>query len=136
MDSVDSLSGNDFEEFLYCLFLNLGVDVTKTPKSHDYGADLILNINNIKIVVQSKLYLKHSVGASAVQEVFSSTKYYNASYGIVITNSHFSKNAINLAESTNIKLLDRCKLSDLIKFSSKCNKPLNILSFLNLTENN
>jgi len=114
IDSINSLSGQDFEEFLYYLFLNLGFDVTKTKASHDYGADLILKINNITITVQSKLYTNHSVGPSSVQEVYSSIKFYNARVGIVITNSHFTKNAINLAKSTNVLLWDRETLKNLL----------------------
>jgi HJR/Mrr/RecB family endonuclease len=114
IDSINSLSGQDFEEFLYYLFLNLGFDVTKTKSSHDYGADLILKINNIIITIQSKLYHNHSVGTSSVQEVYSSTKYYNANLGIVITNSYFTKSAKNLAKSTNVMLWDRDFLKQLL----------------------
>jgi len=119
IDGINSLSGQDFEEFLYYLFLNLGFDVTKTKNSHDYGADLILRVNNIKIAVQSKLYFNHSVGTSSVQEVYSSTKYYGTQLGIVITNSKFTKNAVNLAKSTNILLWDKEMLNWLINLSGK-----------------
>lgn len=114
IDSIDSLSGQDFEEFLYYLFLNLGFDVEKTKSSHDYGADLILKVNNISIAVQSKLYFNHSVGSASVQEVYSSTKYYNTNAGVVITNSYFTKSAISLANSTNVILWDRNMLINLL----------------------
>lgn len=114
IDSINSLSGQDFEEFLYYLFLNLGFDVIKTKSSHDYGADLLLKINNITIAVQSKLYYKHSVGTSSVQEVYSSIKYYNARTGIVVTNSYFTSSAKTLAKSTNVILWDRETLIKLI----------------------
>ena len=116
IDNINSLSGNEFEEFLYYLFLNMGFEVTLTPKSHDYGADLILKIYNKTIVVQSKLYTSHSIGVSSVQEVYSSIKYYNADLGIVITNSKFSKNSINLANSTNVLLWDKNMLIRLLNF--------------------
>lgn len=116
IDNINSLSGSEFEEFLYYLFLNMGFDVTLTPKSHDYGADLILKIYNKTIVVQSKLYTSHSIGVSSVQEVYSSIKYYNADLGIVVTNSKFSKNSINLANSTNVLLWDKNMLIRLLNF--------------------
>ena len=116
IDNINSLSGNEFEEFLYYLFLNMGFDVTLTPKSHDYGADLILKLYNKTIVVQSKLYTSHSIGISSVQEVYSSIKYYNADLGIVVTNSKFSKNSINLANSTNVLLWDKNMLIKLLNF--------------------
>ena len=118
IDSINSLSGQDFEEFLYYLFLNLGFEVSKTKKSHDYGADLILKINNIVITIQSKLYHKHLVGTSSVQEVYSSIKYYNARKGIVITNSYFTKSAITLAKTTDVLLWDRDTLLKLITLNN------------------
>lgn len=117
IESINSLSGFEFEEFLYYLFLSLGFDVFKTKSSHDYGADLILRVNNVRIAVQCKLYHNHSVGTSSVQEVYSATKYYNTNTGIVITNSHFSKNARNLANSTNILLWDRDTLNSILNLS-------------------
>ena len=116
IDNINSLSGHEFEEFLYYLFLSMGFSVTLTGKSHDYGADLILKTGTKTIVVQSKLYYKNSIGVSSVQEVYSSIKYYNADLGIVVTNSRFSKNSINLANSTNVLLWDRDMLIQLMNF--------------------
>ena len=103
---------------MYYLFLNLGFEVSKTKKSHDYGADLILKINNIVITIQSKLYHKHLVGTSSVQEVYSSIKYYNARKGIVITNSYFTKSAITLAKTTDVLLWDRDTLLKLVTLNN------------------
>lgn len=116
IDNINSLSGHEFEEFLYYLFLDMGFSVTLTPKSHDYGADLILGVGTKTIVVQSKLYYKSTIGISSVQEVYSSIRYYNADLGIVVTNSKFSKNSINLANSTNVLLWDREMLIKLLNF--------------------
>jgi len=116
LDNINSLTGNEFEVFLYYLFLNMGFDVILTPKSHDYGADLILKIHNKTIVVQSKLYNNHNIGISSIQEVYASIKYYKADLGIVVTNSKFTKNSINLANSTNVLLWDKDMLMNLLSF--------------------
>ena len=113
--SIDSLSGVEFEELIFHVFRNIGFKVSRTSKSHDYGADLILEINRIKIVLQCKMYYGHNVGISAVQEVYSSLKYYGASLGVVITNSYFTRSAINLSETTNVLLWDRENLIKLLK---------------------
>ena len=112
--NIDSLSGREFEEFLYYLFINLGFEVTLTKSSHDYGADLILKVGNVRIALQCKLYSKHSVGTSSVQEAYSASKFYNTHIGVVITNSKFSSNAIKLASITNVLLWDRDMLIKLI----------------------
>lgn len=122
IEKIDNLNGNEFEEFLYYLFTSYGFKVNKTKKSHDYGADLIINLNNHLITIQCKLYNNHSVGNSAVQEIYTAKNYYQANMGIVITNSNFSKPAILLAEKSNIILWDRkflIKLLNLNKYEIK-----------------
>ncbi|MGN0961347.1 MAG: restriction endonuclease [Christensenellales bacterium] len=118
LDNIDSLSGDEFEDFLYYLLLSMDFKVKKTKKSHDYGADLIINSKNKKIVIQCKLYNNHTVGNSAVQEVYTATNYYNASLGVIITNSYFSKPAINLAEKSGIILWNRNTLNKILNLKS------------------
>lgn len=114
IDSIDTLSGEEFEELLFAVFLTKGYTVTKTKKSHDYGADLILTKNDIKIVIQCKLYYNRSVSNSAVQEISTAKAYYQADCAIVITNSTFTKPATILAENTGVKLIGRDKILHLI----------------------
>lgn len=114
IDKIDCLDGIEFEEFLYYSFKSLGIKVTKTKSSRDYGADLLIKFKNQTIVIQTKLYFKHSVGNSAIQEIATARNYYNADSGLVITNSFFTKSACNLAESNNITLIDRNRLSDFL----------------------
>lgn len=114
IQKIDTLDGLAFEEFLYCTFKNLGIKVTKTKSSRDYGADLVLKLKHQTIVIQSKLYFNHSVGNSAVQEIATARSYYNANSGVVITNSYFTKSAKNLAGVTNIKLIDRNLLQEFL----------------------
>lgn len=118
LDNIDSLSGVEFEDFMYYLLTNLGFKVTRTKRSHDYGADLIINLKNRIIVVQCKLYNNHSVGNSAVQEIYTATNYYNAQLGMIVTNSFFSKPAISLAEKSGIKLWNRENLDRIINLKS------------------
>lgn len=129
IENIDILDGFDFEELLYHIFNSAGLNVTKTKKSRDYGADLILSYKDKKIVIQSKLYYNHSVGNSAVQEIATAKSFYNADAGVVITNSHFSKPAINLASTVGVKLIERNELAKLLKSNKKDkrNMILNIL---------
>ena len=39
---IDALSGDEFENYLYYLFSYMGFNVKKTPKTRDFGADLII----------------------------------------------------------------------------------------------
>ncbi len=114
ISNIDSLDGKELEDFLYYFFKNLKIKVSKTKVSRDYGADLIIELNKIRVVIQCKLYFKHSVGNSAIQEVSTAKEYYNADKGLVITNSYFTKSAIELSKSNNIALIDRNIFSELL----------------------
>lgn len=107
---IDKMTGIEFEELLKCHFENLGYRAKETAKTNDYGADLIIKKDNEKILVQAKRY-KNKVGIKSVQEIVGALGYYKAEKGIVITNSYFTKNAINLAKANNIKLWDRDMLT-------------------------
>lgn len=111
---IDSLDGHAFEEFLYLFLQNNGYSVEKTPKSRDYGADLIINLKNEKVVIQCKNYYNHNVGNSAVQEIATAKDYYNATIGIVITNWFFTTPAQTLADKVGVKLIDRNSLSQIL----------------------
>lgn len=112
---IDNMSGIEFEEFLKYYFIENGYKVTETSKSHDFGADLILKRNNYTIVVQAKRY-KGKVGIKAVQEVIGAISYYGANKGMVITNSFYTRSAIELARASNIVLWDRENLiNELLK---------------------
>lgn len=109
---IDKMSGLDFELYLKVLFNELGYKAITTNASHDFGADLILKKNHHKIVVQAKRYgYKKNVSISAIQEVFASQRYHNADESWVITNSFFTKSAINLAKPCNVQLKDRYQLA-------------------------
>lgn len=53
---VDRMTGEEFEEVLLCHFRNLGYKGHPTPTTGDYGADLVLEKDGVKIVLQAKRY--------------------------------------------------------------------------------
>lgn len=118
---IDGLDGHVFEDVMYELFKSCKLKVEKTPKSRDYGADLVITTKYEKIVIQCKLYFNHNVGNSAVQEINTAKNYYDATIGLVITNSFFTKPAKTLAESNGVKLIDRDGLIEFLS-SNKKNK--------------
>lgn len=114
---VDMMDGIQFEYYLVELFKSHGYSVKKTSDSNDFGADLYLKKDNKKIVVQAKRY-KGNVGIKAVQEIIGAKSYYDTDEAWVITNSHYTKSAKELAAKSGVRLLDR---SDLIKLQIETN---------------
>lgn len=113
MDDIDRMSGKEFEDYLGILFHSLEYKATVTKYSGDYGADLILENDTQKIVVQAKCY-RNKVPIKAIQEIVSAKNYYSATNAWVVTNSFFTHPAINLARSNNVTLIDRSELAKLI----------------------
>ncbi|NUH84787.1 restriction endonuclease [Bacillus firmus] len=107
------MDGIQFEHYLSSLFKSQGYNVKVTKATGDYGADLVLTKESEKIVVQAKRYSKN-VGISAIQEISASKSYYNATRAWVVSNSFFTKSAIELAQSNSVELLDRKALIDLV----------------------
>lgn len=107
---IDKMDGHQFEVYLKALLRELGYKAKVTPKSRDFGADLVL-LGKKRIVVQAKRYnLKNKVGINAVQEIYAAQRYYKAQESWIITNSMYTKPAIQLAKACNVKLVDRYEL--------------------------
>jgi restriction system protein len=117
---ADTLSGVEFERWIAIIFQQEGFHVKTTPGSSDYGADLILEHGESRIVVQTKRY-KSKVGVDAVQEVVAAMDYYDAEGAIVITNSTVSRQARALAsrQRRTVKIWDRSMLLQLLEHRAK-----------------
>ena len=104
---IDIMQGYEFEELVRTVYFYLGYKTELTKKSRDFGADIILEDPNAKkIVVQAKRY-NGQVGTKAVQEIHAAKQHYGAEDAWVVTNSHFSVAAEELARETNVRLIDR-----------------------------
>ncbi|WP_293146301.1 MULTISPECIES: restriction endonuclease [unclassified Microcoleus] len=110
---VDTMTGKEFENFLYVHFRQCGYNVNLTQDSQDYGADLILYKDGLKTVVQAKRS-KNPVGIKAVQEVAGAVRHYKGNKGRVITNNRFTENAYKLAKSNEVELWDRKELIEFL----------------------
>jgi len=66
---------------------------------------LVVSKDRVKTIVQAKRH-KSNIGNSAIQEIVAAKALYNADRCIVITNSHFTKNAITLVEANAVELWD------------------------------
>jgi restriction system protein len=113
------LDGSDFEMYLYRLFLELNYDgVYKTVGARDFGADIVFtDSQGHRNVIQAKRYsVTNQVGLSAVQEIYTSMKFYKARKSIVITSSFYTEACETLAGVNWVKLLDRKDLIQIIEF--------------------
>ena len=113
INEIDKMDGIQFESYLASLFTALGYKAKTTNAAGDYGADLVMIKDQLKIVVQAKRYSKN-VGIKAIQEISASKQHYNANEAWVVTNSYYTKPAVALALSNDVRLIDRNELINFI----------------------
>jgi restriction system protein len=98
------LGGLAFEIDVQERFASLGWQVTRTVSSGDFGADLVAQFENEKLVVQCKDY-GTPAGVKAVQEVHYARTHYAATYAAVVARNGFTKAAIKAAENARVYIL-------------------------------
>ncbi|NLK94004.1 MAG: NINE protein [Clostridiales bacterium] len=120
---IDNLSdGWQFEKYTANLLKKLGYSYIKvTSGSGDYGVDVLASKAGLRYAIQCKLY-SNPVSNKAIQEIYSGKDFYKCDVAVVITNSTFTKAAIQLANSLNVLLIDRTALISLLKQTNKSNR--------------
>lgn len=110
---VKYMTGTEFERYVADKLRARGYyDVRFTPATGDYGVDILATKRGKVYAFQCKCYTG-SVGVSAVQEVFSGSRKYQADKAVVITNSHYTPNARTLAGDLGVSLWDLAVLDSI-----------------------
>jgi len=106
---IDRMDGRTFEKYLENLFTRLGYRVERTRYVGDYGADLVTRKDGVRTVIQAKRH-QSKVGIKAVQEAVASKGYYDCTVAMVVTNSTYTRQAVELARANGVILWDRDRL--------------------------
>jgi HJR/Mrr/RecB family endonuclease len=106
ISETDSLSGDEFEDWLHRFFVKCGFEVEQTSYRRDFGADFILTWNGMRTAVQAKS--GHTrVGVNAVQQVVAAKAFYGCERAMVVTNQYFTEQAVLLADANSVFLRSR-----------------------------
>ena len=115
LEIIDSMKGSEFETFVVDLLKCNGFsNVTQTKLSGDFGVDVIGFKDNKKYVFQCKRF-KGKLGLKPIQEAYAGKRHYRADEAVVVTNSEFTKAAMELASDTDIICFDRNQLAKLLE---------------------
>ncbi|MFP3390967.1 restriction endonuclease [Brevibacillus sp. SIMBA_040] len=111
---IDTLSGTDFERLVENYYRDKGYKVERVGGSGDHEVDLILqDKKGYKIAVQCKRW-KKNVGNDIVLRLKAGKQVYGCYDAWIVTTSHFTKAAIQIAEPLNIKLINGAQVHDMI----------------------
>ena len=112
MKLIDKMTGLEFERCIAGLLKQHGYTNVRLTEEYDYGVDIIAIKDGIRWGIQVKRY-SGLVKADAVRQVVTALKIYNCDRSMVITNSNYSKVAIDLAKSNDCVLVNRNALTKL-----------------------
>ncbi|MEK4339368.1 restriction endonuclease [Brevibacillus sp. FSL K6-6036] len=112
---IDSLSGPDFERLMEAYYRDKGYQVERVGGSGDNEVDLILqDKKGYKIAVQCKRW-KKNVGNDIVLRLKAGKQVYGCYDAWIVTTSHFTKTAIEIAGPLNITLINGAQVHDMIR---------------------
>lgn len=125
LDRVKSLDPIKFEAFARGLLKKMGFDIDPSKgikASGDGGIDGFAyctddqSLKSSRVAIQCKRYTTGSVGGKEIEDFKGPIDTFRADYGVFITTSYFSRDAIEKARngSTTITLIDGEKLVDLM----------------------
>lgn len=116
IDSIQELSGHKFEILLSEAFRRQGYTVKEnSSEGPDGGIDLMLTKDSATTLVQCKNWKSSKVGVAVVRELFGVVTAEGADGGIVVCSGGFTKEAIEFARQSGIKLLGGRELGKMIR---------------------
>lgn len=102
------LTPSAFETLVSNLFQQLGLEAKLTRTSRDGGVDCVAFDNRPvlggKVVIQAKRY-KHTVGVSAVRDLYGTMQHEGANKGILVSTSGYGPDAFEFAKDKPIELI-------------------------------
>lgn len=108
-DDMYKLSSREFELFVAELFEKAGYKVNITKATHDGGKDLMVaeksNLGSFMFYVECKKFSPNRhVGINLLRELYGTVQADNATAGVFVTSSYFSKEAHNYQEKIKYQL--------------------------------
>ncbi len=107
------LTPGEFEQLITNLFEKMGLDTRLTQASRDGRVDCVAYdprpIFGGKVVIQAKRY-RHTVGVSAVRDLFGTMHNEGGTKGILVTTSGYGKASFDFADGKPLELLSGSNL--------------------------
>lgn len=110
MDEIDAMSGLEFERYVAALLKRQGFAGIMLTERYDWGVDIIARKDGVRWGIQTKRS-GGLVKVAAVRQVVAALNKYGCERAMVVTNSSFSRPAIEIARSNNCALVDRDRLT-------------------------
>lgn len=113
LSDVDTMDGLGFEKYIANTLKKQGYSNVTLTEQYDYGVDIIADKDGVRWGIQVKRY-SGLVKTDAVRQVVTGLRVYGCERAMVITNSTYSRVALELARSNGCELIDRSGLAHMI----------------------
>jgi len=107
---IDAMKWDDFERYVAMLLKARGCTDVRLTEYYDRGVDIVATKDGVRWGVQVKQYSR-PVRKDAVEQVYTALSYYHCQRAMVVTNSHFTEQAKEIARANNCALIDRDRLA-------------------------
>lgn len=114
LDALRALRWQDFEHLVLSTYDALGWSASLTQRGADGGADVILERNSVKLLVQCKKWTAQRIGVDTIRSLHSVIVTEHATGGIVVSCGTFTDDARALATTVGIECVDGAALLALI----------------------
>jgi len=109
LESLKKMDPYDFELLIGDLFEAMGYTTNVTPRSRDFGVDILVKLEHIGLshswIVQAKKY-EGNVGVREIREYGSLRMRDRVDGVIIVTTGNFTKDALDEADQYNLKLIN------------------------------
>jgi restriction system protein len=116
--NLAELTPGEFEALITNLFEKMGLETRLTQASRDCGVDCVAwdtrPVLGGKVIVQAKRY-KHTVGVSAVRDLYGTVHNEGAAKGILVSTSGYGKSAYEFAQNKPLELITGSNLLFLLE---------------------
>lgn len=119
MDKIENVSSREFEYLIAEIFKAKGYETTITKAVGDYGRDIILKNRDETIFVECKHYKNELIGREICQKLLGSMDMFGVKKGIIVTTSHFHRNAYEVQKMVGEDRLVLWDYEDILECLSK-----------------
>lgn len=119
----------EFEEHIADIFDKMGYDTNLTPKSYDYGVDIIATNKDEKIAIQVKMYETRPVNYKDIMYLYAGKDYYDCNKGLLITTGSCDPLAVSVANKLGIEIQENFVTTNIQAISNKDKGAIMDISF-------
>jgi restriction endonuclease Mrr len=98
------MTPEQLEQYIADLFDTKGYETKITPKSYDFGVDVIATNSDEKIAIQVKMYETRPVNYKDIMYLYAGKEYYDCDKGLLITTCSCDPLAIKVADKLGIEI--------------------------------